>query len=70
MFKGLSQMDDNSAKIIADEIVPMEKAEEIWTAEVRFRLDIHRTDRLLLENLRDLIRRHPGPLTGLSASVR
>ena len=60
LIQGQLQKDENAVKILADEVIPMEKAEELWTASVHFHLDTERTDRMLLGQLKDLISRHPG----------
>ncbi len=64
LIQGQVQKDENSVKILADSIIPMEKAEEIWTASVHFHLDVTRTDRDLLEALKHLLLRHSGACQG------
>ena len=60
LVQGQLQQDEKSSKILADELVPMNKAEETWTANVHLRLDATRTDRDQLETLRDLCASHTG----------
>jgi DNA polymerase-3 subunit alpha len=60
LVQGQIQKDEQSVKILADEIIPMEKAEEIWSASVHFNLEISRTDRETLTSLHAILKRHPG----------
>jgi len=60
LVQGRLQNDDKGPKLIGEAVVPMEKAEETWTAMVHLRLDRERTDREQLMKLRDLLSRHPG----------
>jgi DNA polymerase-3 subunit alpha len=60
LVQGHLQKDEQSVKILADELIPVEKAEETWAASVHFNLEITRTDRETLTRLRDIIQRHPG----------
>lgn len=64
LVQGQLQKDENSVKILADALIPMEKAEEHWTASVHFHLDVNRTDRADLESLRLLLQRYPGTCRG------
>ncbi|MFC1489263.1 DNA polymerase III subunit alpha [Thermodesulfobacteriota bacterium] len=58
--QGRVQKDENSVKVLADRVILMDKAEEAWTAQIHFNLDMTRTERALLTELRDIFRRHPG----------
>ncbi len=60
LIEGMVQKDEQSVKLVADTVIPMDKAEETWTASVHFNLEISRTDRANLQELYDLIRQHPG----------
>jgi DNA polymerase III subunit alpha len=60
MILGKVQQEEKGTKLIADTIIPMEKAEALWTAEVHFHIDLTRTGIEVLERLRDIVRRHPG----------
>jgi DNA polymerase-3 subunit alpha len=60
LIQGQLEKDENSVKILADTIIPIDKAEETWTASVHFNLDITRTQRELLVNLKEIFKRHPG----------
>ena len=60
LVQGQLQKDEKSVKILANELIPIEKAEETWTASVHFNLEITRTDRQTLIRLRDILRQHPG----------
>jgi DNA polymerase III subunit alpha len=65
MVQGKVQMDDKGAKLLADTIIPMEKAERMWTAKIQFNIDAQRSSKEDLSNLRDLLRRHPGQCQGV-----
>jgi DNA polymerase-3 subunit alpha len=60
LVQGQLQKDENSVKILADTVIPMDKAEETWTASIHFNLDITRTQRELFVKLKEILKRHPG----------
>ncbi len=60
MVEGQLQRDESSVKLLADKIIPIEKAEETWTQQVTIQLDMTRTDRDKLEKLLEILKRHPG----------
>jgi DNA polymerase-3 subunit alpha len=60
LVQGQLQKDENSVKLLADTIIPMDKAEETWTASVHFNLDITRTQKELLVKLKEIFKKHPG----------
>lgn len=62
--QGRIQKDEHSIKLLADTIVPMEKAEETWTASIHLHLDVDRTDRGSFLKLNDIFKRHPGTCQG------
>ena len=64
IVQGPLQKDENSVKILADTIIPMEKAEETWSASIHFNLDITRTDKAALIRLHEVFKRHPGACQG------
>jgi DNA polymerase-3 subunit alpha len=65
MVQGKMQQDDKGAKILADTLIPMEKAEAMWTAKVQFNIDALRCDKALLFDLKEVLRRHPGDCQGV-----
>ena len=65
MVQGKAQLDDNGAKILADTLIPMEKAEAIWTAKVQLNIDGQRTDKETLAELKKILGRHPGDCQGV-----
>ena len=65
LVQGKVQLDEKGAKVLADTIIPAEKAESMWTSKIRFNIDAVRTDQTLLAQLRDVIRRHPGDCQGM-----
>jgi len=60
IIQGRVKRDDNSVKILADTVVPIEKAEETWTASIHFNLDKNKTGKDLLLRLNDILKRYPG----------
>jgi DNA polymerase-3 subunit alpha len=60
LIQGQLQKDENSVKILADTIIPIDEAEETWTASIHFNLDITRTQRELLVELKEILKNHPG----------
>ncbi|MDX9787760.1 MAG: DNA polymerase III subunit alpha [Desulfobacterales bacterium] len=60
MVQGQLQKDENTHKIIGETIIPMDKAEETWSATVHIRLENTRTDRAQLLRLRELLAGHSG----------
>ena len=64
LVQGQVQKDEQAVKILADELIPIDKAEETWTASIHFKLEINRTDRETLSNLHAILERHPGTCAG------
>ena len=60
LVQGQIQKDEKSVKILADTVIPINKAEETWAASVHLNLEMSRTDREGLENLHAILKRHPG----------
>lgn len=60
LVQGQAQKEENGVKIIAEQIVPMEDAEAVWTASVHFTVRMNRVDSERLGQLRQLLARHPG----------
>jgi DNA polymerase-3 subunit alpha len=58
--QGQAQKEENAVRVVAEEIVDMEHAEEVWTASVHITLDMARASRDLLPDLQHLLARHPG----------
>jgi DNA polymerase-3 subunit alpha len=60
LVEGEVQVDEKAAKVLADTLIPIEKAEETWTAEICFTIDTEMVERDQLHRMHDLLRRHPG----------
>ena len=60
LIQGQVEKDENSIKILADTVIPLEKAEETWTANIHLVLDVTRTKKDTLVKLRDILKKHPG----------
>ncbi len=63
--RGGVQREENSVRILCEEIIPMDQAEEKWTATIHLHMDARRTDRETLIRLRDLLHRFPGTCKGV-----
>jgi len=60
LIQGQVEKDENSIKILADTVIPLEKAEETWTANIHLVLDVTRTEKDTLVKLRDILKKYPG----------
>lgn len=60
VLQGRVQKDENSVKILVDSLIPIDKAEETWTASIHFNLDITKIERKKLAKLYDIINKHSG----------
>ncbi len=60
MIQGAVQKDDNAVKILAEILIPLEKAEETWAATLHVNIDLSRVQRETLFGLRDVMSSHPG----------
>jgi DNA polymerase-3 subunit alpha len=64
LVQGQVQKEESGVKILADTIIPMEKAAETWTASVHFKIDLAQSDRDQLERLNTVFARYPGTCKG------
>jgi DNA polymerase-3 subunit alpha len=64
LVRGTAQVEENGVKVLADEIIAMEKAEETWAVEVRLMVDAERTGREALARVRKTLKRYPGSCKG------
>ena len=60
LIQGKLQKEENSVKILADTIIPMDKAEETWTASIHIHLDSARVEKNMLIELREALQKYPG----------
>jgi DNA polymerase-3 subunit alpha len=58
--QGKVQQEENGVKVLADVIIPINDAEEIWTGCIRLNLDLEQVHRDLLLELKSLLGQHPG----------
>jgi DNA polymerase-3 subunit alpha len=58
--EGRITKDEQSAKVLADTVVPVEKVEETWTTSVNLNLDVTTMDREKLQQLYNILQRHKG----------
>lgn len=61
MVEGRITRDEKSSKILADTVVPIDKAEETWTASVHLNLDITGLNKQGLQRLCEILKEHKGP---------
>jgi len=60
LVEGRVTRDEKSVKILADSVIPITKAEEVWTTTVHLNLDITNLDREALQQLYDILQHHRG----------
>ena len=58
--QGQAQKEENAVRIVADKIIDMERAEEVWTASVHITVDTERVASERLVELQTLLIRYPG----------
>ena len=63
LLEGRLQKDESAIKVLADAVIPMERAEEMLAESIHLHLDIHRTDTSTLKDLQGILQRHPGSCT-------
>ncbi|MEE8417019.1 MAG: DNA polymerase III subunit alpha [Desulfobacterales bacterium] len=64
LIQGHLQKDENSIKILADDVIPLEKAEEILTVSIHFHLDLIGVDKKALVGLHAILKEHLGECKG------
>jgi DNA polymerase-3 subunit alpha len=64
LVQGEVQKDENSIKLLADDVISMEKAEESWIATIHFTLDLSSSTEETLLELKQVLERHPGGCAG------
>ncbi len=64
LVQGEAQVEENGVKILADAIIPIDQAEEIWTVEVRLVVNPETTCRDTLMRVHQTLKRYPGPCKG------
>ena len=60
LVDGQVQKDEKSINLLANHLVPIQKAEETWTVSIHIKLDITTTNRKQLETLHGVFKKHPG----------
>ncbi|MDM8554871.1 OB-fold nucleic acid binding domain-containing protein [Desulfococcaceae bacterium HSG7] len=60
LVEGAVQKDENSATILCDTMIPIDKAEETWTASICFNLDLNRLTKEDFPKLKALLKKHAG----------
>lgn len=61
IIEGEAQKEETQVKILAETIVHMDKAEEVWTSTMNFKIDINKTDRSKLQTLKSILKKYHGP---------
>ncbi|MBW1894604.1 MAG: DNA polymerase III subunit alpha [Deltaproteobacteria bacterium] len=64
IIQGEVQKEEKGVKVIAESVVPIEKAEENWTASVHITLNAGRTDRNTLNELKKILEVYQGSCSG------
>jgi DNA polymerase-3 subunit alpha len=59
-LRGEVQQEEKTTKILVNTIIPMEKAEELWTATIHVRMDVEKVDREILSKLHHIFNQYPG----------
>ncbi len=60
LVEGTVQKEEKAVKIIAQTIIPIEKAEETWTADIHFYLDMSRLTKASLVEFKTILNSYPG----------
>ena len=60
MVEGRVIRDEKSSKILADTVVPIDKAEETWTTSVHLKLDITGLNKQSLQEVCEILKQHKG----------
>ncbi|NVL90590.1 MAG: DNA polymerase III subunit alpha [Desulfobacterales bacterium] len=60
MVEGRVTRDEKSSKILAETVVPIDRAEETWTASVQINLDMTGLDKEALRKLCEILKQHKG----------
>ena len=59
-IQGQVQKDENTIKILAETVIPIEKAESIWNSSVHIHVDTSQVDTEALSKLHDIMKKYPG----------
>ncbi|MGD9209799.1 MAG: DNA polymerase III subunit alpha [Desulfobacteraceae bacterium] len=59
-LQGEVQKEEKNVKILVDTIIPMEKAEELWTATIHIHMDVEKINRDILSELHRILNQYPG----------
>jgi hypothetical protein len=64
LIRGAAQKEENAVKIIADEIIPLARAEALWTTSVHLTIDIQRVHADQLRDLKKVFATYRGSSKG------
>ncbi len=62
--QGQIQKNEKSVKLLADKIIPIEKAEETWAASVHLMVNTGIIEKQTLTRLYEILKKYPGPCKG------
>jgi DNA polymerase III subunit alpha len=62
--QGQVQQDENSVKLLADKIIPIEQAEQTWTASVHIHLELDMVQKSVFDQLHAALKKFPGACRG------
>ena len=65
LIRGLAQKEENAVKIIAEELIPMERAEALWTTSVHLTIDLKRVQSDQLHDLKKVFATYRGSSKGV-----
>ncbi len=60
LIEGHIQRDENSVKLLADKILPMNKAADTLVSSIHFNLKVNSTEKEMLLRLRDILKKYSG----------
>ncbi|MBW2010217.1 MAG: DNA polymerase III subunit alpha [Deltaproteobacteria bacterium] len=60
LVQGELKKEEKAVKILAESVIPMEKAEETWTASIHINMDVSRTQKEVLIELKHVLKSCPG----------
>lgn len=59
-LQGEVQREEKNVKILVDTMIPMEKAEELWTATIHVSMDVEKVNKDILLKLNHIFHQYPG----------
>ena len=60
IIQGEAKKEENSVKILAENIVPIDLAEETWAASININVNVEKTDKDIFPQLKNILKKQPG----------